>query len=268
MRADHEGVVLTKPELGAAIAAALPSSKTLNAVAFESLIATVVMYASDGRLAVQATGENDGLHPGKWRVSLAFLEMVHKSMGAKDLVRLCFSGESLHEAVVLDVLEEMPELVVEEAGTITWHTDAADHQEQFPFDTLEGRFRENSADRGVPAPVAPRYYEVLAKVGKCGIHAFERCPGRRRLDSPVYDTAVAANGTRWACLTLPCKVEELKAQNADDDRQLNLAVADSAKRLRDTLDEAGTTMTVSAGGKSVTVGGKKRGKKKVEATAS
>lgn len=214
MRANEEGLELTRAELTAAIAAASPASHTLNAVAFEAGITTVRMYASDGRIAVQATGDNEGLQEGRWRVLLEFLDSVKKTMGSKSLCRLRFSGASLHEAVILERVDDDDgkNPTLEESATITWHADAVDHQQQFPFDELADHFRGMANDRGVPAPVVPRYYEVLALVGKCGIRTFDRCPGRRRHDSPVFDVAKAYNGTDWVCLSMPLKEGEAPKQ--------------------------------------------------------
>ena len=224
MRATHEGVELTKPELVAAIAAANPSSSKLNVVAFEAALNTIRMYASDGRVAIQATGVNAGLHGGRWCVSLAFLDMVKKSMASKAICRLCFSGASLHQAIVLEMFDDDDgDPVLDETGSIVWPADAADHVKRFPFDELATSFRDSPLIHGVPAPVTPRYYELLALVGKCGISAFERCPGRDRHHAPMIDTATSSNGTDWCCLSVPYREVGKNDGSSKDmhDRQLD-----------------------------------------------
>lgn len=126
MHANENGIALTKAELRALreFAAKEETDRNRYGVQFETKGNRVFARATDGRRCVEFEGINDGLHVGEWFVGQKFLIDGRKELEGKQVLRLCFKGASLHEAVV------------EENGitrlTLTSEQDEAVAQTSFP----------------------------------------------------------------------------------------------------------------------------------------
>lgn len=258
MNADISGIVLSKAELAASIAAARKQDKSgmpdkLCAVAFETTDDTVTLYASNGFLAVRASGANqdlDGLGampPNRWRVDLEFLREVAKNVSGKGFARLCFNGKSLHTAAILATEDygNGPELI--QRGEYSWtERDAVDQQLKFPFDSTEEIIRNaDVAETGVPSPITPAYYELLALIGRCGVEEFERCPGRKRTD-PVLDTGETEDGTKWTCVCMPRATAIGEKDKPTESRQVEMddRLEDQLLESLDALGSKGVSVNV------------------------
>lgn len=246
MRGEEEGIVLSKGELEALIAFSHPDSADLNCVVFETEIHHVNAYSMDGYAGIMGKGDNGGFttEAHRWRVELEFLEAAKKALGSKDYVRLEFSGDSLHEAVVLELLESDGDPVLEARATIQWPHDACLHQGELPFADWRQVFAPFANDKGVPQEQSPRYLKRFGCFEKIGAEVVTSHSGRHAKDGTTY-AATGYDGTTWAVVIKPPGQKKPKTRKTKDERQRSLD--DAVEGFREACDDTECTISVNGG---------------------
>lgn len=102
MNANENGIALTKAELRALreFASKEPTDRERFGVKFIASGDRCFARATNSRICLELDGESDGTLEGEWFVDQKFLIDGRKLLEGKQVLRLKFSGASLHEACV------------------------------------------------------------------------------------------------------------------------------------------------------------------------
>jgi hypothetical protein len=223
MQAPKDGIIISKDELLALLGFTNMQSPKLSSISLEATIRTVTAMATDGHSGIRLVCDNDGHWPdgARWSLERDFLDRVNRAMATKDLLRLAFSGSSLTEAVVLEVIEDGADPVIEEREKITWPRDACIHQLEFPFDGVSKLIRPFSNDKGVPQSFAPRLLKRMALLAKLNAEVCNITHGRTREDGATWSLQTS-DGTDVLARVMPYVKEEQHerpSEKADSDKQ-------------------------------------------------
>jgi hypothetical protein len=226
MQSKEDGIIISKAELQSLLAFTNKESPKFSVVSFVTTANTVSAMATDGHSAIRMVCDNDGDWPdgSTWCLERDFVDRVNRAMKSKDLLRLAFSGSSLTEAVVLEVLEDGADPVLEESETITWPRDACVHQLEFPFDPLAELVRPFANDKGVPQVFDPRILKRVSVLAALNSGACSITHGPSGNDGATWELQTS-DGTDVLARIMPLgQYEEDKrpSAKADEDKQLEL----------------------------------------------
>ncbi|HEX4334737.1 MAG TPA: hypothetical protein VH062_02420 [Polyangiaceae bacterium] len=210
-------------------------------------------YSTDGHRAVEADGESDASHDrGEWLVVRQFLDAGVKLLSDdKQVLRLKFAGASLTEAVIEDELGL-------EVSNLGWPRDAVPAQQTFPGIRQLLKIPKSRKPPLCVTLNADYLAELRLVAAAAGRSAID-CHAPVGPDKPSYFRFPGDGTTVWTVAIMPMRNDapDLDDDEEDDDSEetpLEGAIARAAKKMKDVLDEHGATMTVTARGKSTTVG--------------
>lgn len=128
MKSISQGLSLSRKELTALLAFAGQEEADKNKWGAQFRVEDKVCFAraTNGYAGFQLEGINDGLPDGVWMVARKFLVDGQKELESKQVLRLAFSGASLHEGIVLENDVEL--------GRWQSRQDVAITQISFPWD--------------------------------------------------------------------------------------------------------------------------------------
>jgi hypothetical protein len=259
MQCTNEGLALTKAEIGALLEFCSKDKERPNMcqVKFTVKEDRCFAYATDGHRAIEADGSVKlPVQKGEWLVRRDCLVQGRKVLERNQVLRLCFSHASLHEARI--------EQDDEEVAGLDWPEDAAVAQQSFPNVEAVVHLPHASRDAARCVGLNAKYLmTVRAMARAAGTEAVDVYPPKSD-DSATYFRATGE--TVWTACLMPIMTEESSGLAARKRSKKNAKQPElpgtSVAELADTLKKHGATL------KAVGVGKESKKRKTKASTAN
>lgn len=241
MHADKRGIHVNKSEIQALCEFASRDKErvTLSAIHIRSEGADLTVYATDGHRAVECSAvARDGAHDGEWSLGREFAVELGRLLTGTDRAVLVF-GDGV-QAVIEDT----------ETGTeksrLVWPSDGA--STQMTIKAYRAAIALPISAKRVACMTLPAsQLAAVGLVGKAaGFDVVDVYAPKLRTDPIVF--RVSAAGNTWTGCIMPTRGDE----ETDEDKA-ERGVAAAVDGFRDVADKAGASVTLSSGGKSVTL---------------
>lgn len=237
MQCTQDGLALTKAEIGALLEFCSKDKERphMCQVKFTVKEDRCFAYATDGHRAIEADGSVKlPVQKGEWLVRRDCLVQGRKVLERNQVLRLCFSHASLHEARI--------EQDAEEIAGLDWPEDAAVAQQSFPNVEAAVHLPHASRDAARCVGLNAKYLmTVRAMARAAGTEAVDVYPPKSS-DSATYFRATGE--TVWTACLMPVMTEEssgLAARKRSKNSKQPELPGTTDKELADTLKGNGTT---------------------------
>lgn len=210
MHCNELGIALTSAELGALLefASREPTDRDKYGVQFQVKSDRCWARATNGRIDLEADGSADGKHAdGEWFIHRDLLVNGRKLVTGKQVLRLEFSGSSLHNVRVEENNIEI--------STLTWPSDAAVAQVSFPWEKIT--LPPSNRDVAKCTAVGAAYLGLIEDVAKgAGVEFVDIYPPKDHGGVLIFKVADKGE-TEWLGLIRPVPSAASTSKQGDDE---------------------------------------------------